>query len=913
MAMAEPSRSLEAFTADLAREAQSLGITPRNLLAGAGAVVSPVSFLGNEVVRGVHNELSGAPASDRGTQMPIANWPDGPGLAVPQTLIDAKNAFARFHRGEAPQPQDAVLAGLVMSGGLGAIRPTGSLGMFGGRLANTADRTALAKAEEMAAKGAGRDDIWNSTGWFQGADGKWRFEIDDSGMKHAVPLNDWIPKKEDGRPLMAPNVETAFNKAAETLTPQAPMRAKRLFEHPELDAAYRHGFTDSPDHPGIMGMPVQLMEGGNASAALIGGKTIGLHETLPPGTAKSSMLHELQHAVQGREGFAPGGTEADFIYQNSPLFNQRRSYESPADAYRRVAGEVEARNVQSRMNMSADERRATPPWKTQDVADADQIIRGTAPEVQNSILSKLLGRSVAGTERAAAPSGLPSISAEAGRFDFTPGTPRTADVGRSSLSYLPEDGMVELTALGTPEAYRGQGAATQAMQRFTGALDEAGLPSRLVARGDAGTDPTRLQGFYQAHGYGPPGSDGYMVRPAKPTTGETLFSNPKDAAPVGVLPAMANAGERKGITAYHGSPHDFDRFDIGKAGSGEGGQNFGFGHYFADEEAVAKNYERARDAGKFAQRLERENPQLFATAKAETDKIYEGAGYNEIGDWLADLRRVPERFEPDLVDSMMPYVPGRTYEVNLGVTPEALLNWDRPLANQPSVLNALAPHLENFKGDAPIPDNAVANALTGADAYKAMAEKLGEKEAAQWFNELGVPGIRYLDGKSRGQGQGTSNYTIFDDSLIDIKRKYANPPNAAPGGLLATGEGESDADILRKYGWLGQAAGLPVDNFLVQAQAQSPSGRLQGRGYLDKVPPPTSRHLSHGPEQIREFEAYMRPRIDALKAIGIPGTEAEQMIRAMPDVESLWVRLGQEGQQSPQLHEDLRKLLDDRR
>jgi hypothetical protein len=97
------------------------------------------------------------------------------------------------------------------------------------------------------------------------------------------------------------------------------------------------------------------------------------------------------------------------------------------------------------------------------------------------------------------------------------------------------------------------------------------------------------------------------------------------------------------------------------------------------------------------------------------------------------------------------------------------------------------------------------------------------------------------------------------------------------------------------------------------AQAQSPGEHLQDRGYLDKAPPPTSRHLSHGPEQVQEFEAYMRPRIDTLKAIGVPGPEAEQLIRAMPDVESLWVRLGQEGQQNPQLQEELRRLLDDRR
>jgi GNAT superfamily N-acetyltransferase len=171
--------------------------------------------------------------------------------------------------------------------------------------------------------------------------------------------------------------------------------------------------------------------------------------------------------------------------------------------------------------------------------------RGEAPQPQDAVLAGLamtgagaygLGRSavsrgsVAGAERAEASSGLPSQSVEAGRFDFTPGTPRSADIGRSSISYLPEDGMVELTALGTPEAYRGQGSATQALQQFTGALDEAGLPSRLVARGDAGTDPARLQQFYAAHGYEPPGADGYMVRQAK-----TLFSNPPGAAPTGLL------------------------------------------------------------------------------------------------------------------------------------------------------------------------------------------------------------------------------------------------------------------------------------------------------------------------------------------------------------------------------------------
>jgi hypothetical protein len=44
------------------------------------------------------------------------------------------------------------------------------------------------------------------------------------------------------------------------------------------------------------------------------------------------------------------------------------------------------------------------------------------------------------------------------------------------------------------------------------------------------------------------------------------------------------------ITTYHGSPHDFDEFDMSKIGTGEGAQAYGHGLYFAENENVAKGY-----------------------------------------------------------------------------------------------------------------------------------------------------------------------------------------------------------------------------------------------------------------------------------------------------------------------------------
>ena len=45
-----------------------------------------------------------------------------------------------------------------------------------------------------------------------------------------------------------------------------------------------------------------------------------------------------------------------------------------------------------------------------------------------------------------------------------------------------------------------------------------------------------------------------------------------------------------GIRAYHGSPHDFDRFSTDFGFSGEGAQAYGPGLYFAESEKVARSY-----------------------------------------------------------------------------------------------------------------------------------------------------------------------------------------------------------------------------------------------------------------------------------------------------------------------------------
>ena len=60
--------------------------------------------------------------------------------------------------------------------------------------------------------------------------------------------------------------------------------------------------------------------------------------------------------------------------------------------------------------------------------------------------------------------------------------------------------------------------------------------------------------------------------------------------------------------------------------------------------------------------------------------------------------------------------------------------------------------------------------------------------------EAGIPGVRYLDQGSPGSGEGTRNFVIFDDSLVDITHVDGKPltkaeRKAAIAAMLAGGMG----------------------------------------------------------------------------------------------------------------------------
>ena len=67
----------------------------------------------------------------------------------------------------------------------------------------------------------------------------------------------------------------------------------------------------------------------------------------------------------------------------------------------------------------------------------------------------------------------------------------------------------------------------------------------------------------------------------------SMVMDPQAQALALMMPMDATGG---GIKAFHGSPHDFDRFSTAKIGTGEGVQAYGHGLYFAENPKTARAY-----------------------------------------------------------------------------------------------------------------------------------------------------------------------------------------------------------------------------------------------------------------------------------------------------------------------------------
>lgn len=252
--------------------------------------------------------------------------------------------------------------------------------------------------------------------------------------------------------------------------------------------------------------------------------------------------------------------------------------------------------------------------------------------------------------------------------------------------------------------------------------------------------------------------------------------------PAEMVSAMGQ-GTQSPLTVYHGSPYRFDRFDPTKIGSGEGAQAYGYGHYVAQAQDVAKEY---ANMPKFKQGVI-ENPEVLGRGAKDFINRVEKFGSidkarQEAQELLAAMRK--QNSFPSVQDQLATEIDlanryGSQLQVKpTGVSPQLytidlpdpaiarMLDWDKRLSEQGN------PALQQwFSSQKTYPGGYSYNEHTGETLYKALRERgLSADQASTQLQEAGIPGIRYLDQGSRGAGTGTSNFVVFpgEEELLKI-------------------------------------------------------------------------------------------------------------------------------------------------
>ena len=339
----------------------------------------------------------------------------GTGRAIQQGLLNIQQSDKRFQDlfdksfGDPKQPfkvTDKKALSELTQMTQGGLLGMAEVGMFIGAGSKAFDKAMAFTATKLEKKGVSPQEIWKETGTVRGPDGMWRQEISDKlTTLKGQPYKDVIMGAYDRGVLKT---------------------GDQLYKTTVDDVFFHHGLKEA--YPEVMNIETQMMrKGSDAKGSLsTGGKNqvLQVREDLLAEPARSTMLHELQHAIQEKEGFGVGGntdtmdrmigkvkdrafliketdeykvaeqelnkladdfftnkiSKEDFyageqaLRQKYPVMNEYRDASDmvqyfgndPSDAYRRLMGEAEARLTQTRRNLSPEERKQYFPFEFQD-------------------------------------------------------------------------------------------------------------------------------------------------------------------------------------------------------------------------------------------------------------------------------------------------------------------------------------------------------------------------------------------------------------------------------------------------------------------------------------------------------------------------------------------------------------------
>lgn len=311
----------------------------------------------------------------------------------------------------------------------GGLLGMAEVGMFVGAGSKAFDKAMAFTASKMEKKGLSPQEIWKETGTVRGPDGQWRQEISDADAKF-VTSAEMLDKAALLKQGIAENKQKIKeSKEYPDLFPKELSKAQKALReenkaNKELVDTYQYNqkFTGSPanlalEHPELYKAypdlaDVRVMQG-TYNPSYLGSfspkyNALEITEKGLNYDPRSTVLHEMQHAIQEQEGFGVGGNVDTMARLRSTVMNKigdlnsqmgsyvkamdastdplekaalKQQYDAameermklvpfaqlePFDAYRALMGEAEARLTQTRRDLTPEQRKQFFPFEFQD-------------------------------------------------------------------------------------------------------------------------------------------------------------------------------------------------------------------------------------------------------------------------------------------------------------------------------------------------------------------------------------------------------------------------------------------------------------------------------------------------------------------------------------------------------------------
>lgn len=215
-------------------------------------------------------------------------------------------------------------------------------GTFIGKGSKAWDAVKADEAVKLEKAGVNPEEIWKQTGTVRGVDGKLRQEISDVGSKMIKkPTLDVLKKNPEMSSIM---------------------------EHPELYSAYDN-LSSAKVVPSYESQGFYRAQDNSIGLSPMN-ESANWQMKMYKDAKKKTLLHEGQHAIQEKEGFAKGGSpegmrdvaldmlRRDVASGEIGSINQAMDMLPMAqqNAYKRLAGEAESRLTEARRDLSPAQR-----------------------------------------------------------------------------------------------------------------------------------------------------------------------------------------------------------------------------------------------------------------------------------------------------------------------------------------------------------------------------------------------------------------------------------------------------------------------------------------------------------------------------------------------------------------------------